>query len=200
MEKLDVRKKPKEDFEISSKKTVFDRSYRFKLFWWPAYWVFIGLCAFYAIFLIIVFVGTMVKWSDNTNQGLGLGCGFSLILVFALFWITNNLINAKMFLQPDFSQEVKDQVKKQMIWSNVFRICAAFLTLACGLICITAGFMNDADDVSRSTIKILNGVNCLLFIGLAATCIVAYTITINTKLRVLDTLVPSKPTIQSAEK
>lgn len=191
MEKVDIKKKNKEDWDIVNKKITFDTSYRFKPAWWIMFWVFCGLCAGFLAFGIVVFAGSMQGWDKDTLKGVGLGCGFSIIFIFALFWITNNFLNSKMYMKPDYPDNAKKLIKKQAIWLNTFRISTAVLCLICGLMFIVAAFMWNADSgVEASTIQIVNGCACLLFAILTGVSIAGYFMTIVTKLKTLDILVP----------
>ena len=193
MEKVEIKKKNKEDWDTVTKKITFDTSYRFSIAWWIMFWIFCGLCLAFLAFGIVVFAGSMVEWNKDTCRGLGLGCGFSIILVFALFWITNNFINSRMYLRPEFPDEVKKLIKKQTIWMNVFRISTAVLCLVCGLLFVVAGFMwNDDSGVPASTIQIINGCTCLIFLILSGLSITGYCLMIILKQKTLDVLVPRK--------
>ena len=186
-----------ESWEIVNKKITFDSSYRFKPAWWIMFWIFVGICAIFLALGIVVFVGDL-KWSNKTNYGFGIGVGASLILVFALFWIVNNFINSKMNQRPDFMEDVKKIVKKQNIWMNVFRISTALLTLVCGLLFLTSGFMwdNGKGEIavdSANTMKIIAGCTCLLYMALASVSITGYYMVIILKQRALDMLVVKDP-------
>ena len=197
MDKVEIKKKHKEDWDTVTKKISFDSSYRFNVAWWIMFWIFCGLCTAFLAFGIVVFAGSMTGWANNIMQGMGLGCGFSIILIFALFWITNNFVNSRMFTRPEYPQEVKKLVKQQAIWMNVFRISTAVLCLACGLLFIVAGFMwneigKPSTEVTTSTIQIINGSACLVFLALSAVSITGYFKVIVLKLKTLDMLVPKK--------
>ena len=200
MEKVEIKKKHREDWDTVTKKISFDSSYRFRIAWWIMFWIYCGLCAAFLAFGIVVFSGSMSDWDKNTLKGMGLGCGFSIILVFALFWIVNNFINAKMFAKPDYPDEAKKLIKKQAIWSNVFRISAAVLCLVCGLLFVVSGFMwdNVGDNVAKKSPQIINGCTCLVFMGLIAVSVLGYYKMIVLKDTTLNILVP-KTTNKKAE-
>ncbi|MCF0227767.1 MAG: hypothetical protein HUJ52_03025, partial [Malacoplasma sp.] len=189
-----------ESWEIVNKKITFDSSYRFKSAWWIMFWVFCGICALYLVFGVIVFVGCFQEWGGQTMKSLGLGCGFSLILVFALFWITNNFLNASITLKPEYPDQIKKTIKKQSIWMNVFRICTAALTLVCGLMYITSSFMWDSlDSVGANTIKVITGIAPLTFMVLAGVSVTGYYLVILLKQRILNDLVPKHTTVEEAK-
>ena len=192
MEKVEI-KKNKEDWDIVTKKISFDSSYRFNVAWWIMFWIFCGLCLTFLIYGIVVFAGSMQGWTKETLQGATLGCGFGIILVFALFWITNNFVNAKMYMKAEYPDHAKQLIKKQAIWMNVFRISTAVLCLVCGLMFVVSGFMWNSlgtDGVSESTIRIINGCACLIFAILTGLSITGYYFVIVYKRKTLDVLVP----------
>ena len=193
MDKVEIKKKHKEDWDTVTKKIAFDTSYRFNVAWWIMFWIFCGLCTVFLVFGLVVFAGSMTGWDTKLCYALGLGCGFSTIFIFALFWITNNFVNSRMFVRPEYPQEVKGLIKKQAIWMNVFRVSTAVLCLACGVMYIVAGYMWEANSgVPVSTIQIINGCTCLLFLILAGVSIAGCYEMIVIKFRTLDMLVPKK--------
>ena len=203
METANVKNKFHENWEVVNKKIEFDSSYRFKPGWWIMFWVFCILCIIYLVFGIFVFTIYFIEpWDITTLRGIGLGCGFSLILIFALFWITNNFINSPIAVKADYPEEVKKMIKKQSVWMNTFRICAAFLTLACGLMYVTSAFMWDSLNtiVNETTIRVVAGVSILLFIALGGVCIAAYYQVIIRKQQILNILVPKHTKIEEAKK
>lgn len=182
--------KNKESWEVFTKKTFYDKSYRYHIMWWP---LFIILLVLVVTFFFLGLIAIIYCWDYsrdyfNTLINMLLVSGYLILFLFSIFWICNNFLNNSIDKIKVKSPDLHPKIKRNCIFFNIVRFFILGMVIICGLLNLTAGYMLK-DGSLVVDIKAIVLVSFLIYCLLAIPASVLYYFYFSEKYRILDEIV-----------